>query len=122
MEKILKGMIVAVGLLVVLSGVALAECLPPTGYPTIDAWRLAGCRNELDYYGGYGGGYPPAGYPPSYGGAPGGYPPPPGTYAPYGGGYPSGGIISPPPQHFPPPPQWRAPRVHPQSRNRRPLR
>ena len=64
MEKTLKGMIV-VGLLVVLANVAMAECKPPTGiYPTIDAWRLAGCRNEAeryrDYY--YDGGYSYGGY------------------------------------------------------------
>ena len=52
-KKGLVGLLV-VGLLVVLTSVAMAECKPSSGYPTIDAWRLAGCQNEWERnYGGY---------------------------------------------------------------------
>ena len=48
--------VMAVILLTILTvGAAMGECRPLTGYPTIDAWILAGCRNEQQYYGnGYG--------------------------------------------------------------------
>jgi len=67
--------VMAVILLTILTvGAAMGECRPLTGYPTIDAWILAGCRNEQQYYGngygndgygynsGYGNGYGNDGY------------------------------------------------------------
>jgi len=67
MEKIAKRGMVAVVLAVLVAiltaSLVQAECKPLTGYPTIDAWILAGCRNEQQYYGnGYGNGYGNDGY------------------------------------------------------------
>jgi len=77
---------VVVGLVILAVGVAQADPQdwgPPTGLPTIDAWRHAGRQNDRDrereywnYYDGLGrGGYDSYGY---NGGG-------------YGGGYPGGG-------------------------------
>ncbi len=108
MEK--KGLILLLVAVILTAtiGTVLAECKPPTGYPTIDAWRLAGCQNDWERtYGAYG--YPYEDSP--YGRAQ-GY-----SSNNYGQGYPynsngaaiqsfSGGItiVIPPPLL---PPRWR---------------
>jgi hypothetical protein len=63
----------AIGLLVILTLTGLAQAAPedwgrPTGLPTIDGWRAAGRRNDVEgwQYGYYPNGYHPYGYPSGY--------------------------------------------------------